>query len=132
MIFVDSSFWIALAVEADRDHELAAELFSTHSDAALATSNDVRGEVWTFARRRFGHRVALALIDRLEETPRLRLLRTERSDEQAAWDWLRRRDEREYSYVDATSFALMRRLAIREAFAFDGDFTAAGFVELRA
>jgi len=26
----------------------------------------------------------------------------------------------------------MRRLAIREAFAFDGDFAAAGFVELRA
>jgi predicted nucleic acid-binding protein len=28
--------------------------------------------------------------------------------------------------------ALMRRLRIREALAFDGDFAAAGFVELRA
>jgi hypothetical protein len=27
---------------------------------------------------------------------------------------------------------LMRRLAVREALAFDGDFAAAGFVELRA
>ncbi|HKG04390.1 MAG TPA: hypothetical protein VKB03_14530 [Conexibacter sp.] len=42
-----------------------------------------------------------------------------------------RRNEREYSFVDATSFAVMRRRRIREALAFDGDFSAAGFVELR-
>jgi hypothetical protein len=33
---------------------------------------------------------------------------------------------------DRRQFALRRRLALREAFAFDDDFTAAGFVELRA
>jgi predicted nucleic acid-binding protein len=45
--------------------------------------------------------------------------------------WLRRRDEREYSFVDATSFAMMRSLRITQALAFDGDFAAAGFQELR-
>jgi len=33
--------------------------------------------------------------------------------------------------VDATSFALMRRRRLHEALAFDGDFAAAGFVEVR-
>jgi uncharacterized protein len=37
----------------------------------------------------------------------------------------------ECSFVDATSFVLMRSLRIREALAFDGAFAAAGFVELR-
>lgn len=36
-----------------------------------------------------------------------------------------------YSFVDACSFAVMRRLRLREVVAFDGDFSAAGFVELR-
>ena len=132
MIFVDTSFWIALAVDADARHRDASELLAAHASAALATSSDVRGETWTFARRRFGHRAAVALLDRIEQAPRLQVLRSGPTDEQEAWAWLRRHDEREYSFVDATSFALMRRLAIREALAFDGDFAAAGFVELRA
>ena len=44
---------------------------------------------------------------------------------------LRRHDERVYSFVDATSFAVMRQLGITEALAFDGDFSAAGFIEVR-
>ena len=52
--------------------------------------------------------------------------------------WKRRRgpgsvhDERLYSYVGATSFALMRRRRIIDALAFHDDFAAAGFNELRA
>jgi len=34
-------------------------------------------------------------------------------------------------FVDATSFACMRSLRARDALAFDGDFSAAGFHELR-
>ena len=51
--------------------------------------------------------------------------------EAEALRWLRRHDEREYSFVDATSFAFMRANRIEEVLAFDGDFAAAGFVELR-
>ena len=51
--------------------------------------------------------------------------------EAEAWNWLGRHDERAYSFVDATSFAIMRRRRIRQAPAFDGDFSAAGFVEVR-
>jgi uncharacterized protein len=52
--------------------------------------------------------------------------------EDDSWRWLRARDERAYSFAAATSFAVMRRRRIREALAFDGEFNAAGFVEVRA
>jgi predicted nucleic acid-binding protein len=132
VIFVDTSFWVALALEPDTRHADALALFEAHAKTPLATSNLVLGEVWTFICSRFVHRVAVSVLDRLENTARLNVLRIAEDDERDAWAWLRRRDERTYSFVDATSFVVMRRLAIREAFAFDQDFTAAGFVALRA
>ncbi len=51
--------------------------------------------------------------------------------EDKAWGWLRKHDERAYSFVDATSFEVMRSGRLREALAFDQDFSAAGYLELR-
>jgi predicted nucleic acid-binding protein len=75
--------------------------------------------------------VAIDFIDRVERAPRLTVRSIDDELEDEAWRWLRRHDERPYSFVDATSFALMRRERIRRALAFDGDFAAAGFTELR-
>ena len=131
MIFVDTSFWLALQLPRDGLHDEAASLITRVGRELLVTSNHVRGETWTFLRHRAWHAAAVAFLDALERTERLRLVFVDEDLENDALHWLRRHDEREYSFVDATSFALMRSLRIREAFAFDGDFTAAGFVELR-
>jgi predicted nucleic acid-binding protein len=95
------------------------------------TSSAVAGETWTFLRSRSGHAGAMAWLDRVRAAENTRLERIDAGLEDEAWDWLRAHDERPYSFVDATSFALMRKLRVREALAFDGDFAAAGFVELR-
>ena len=89
------------------------------------------GETWTFLRRRAGHHVGLRFLSIVEGSARITLVHVDEELEREAWAWLRRHDERVYSFVDATSFAVMRRLRILEALAFDGDFSAAGFVEVR-
>ena len=131
MIFVDTSFWVATIAANDRNHEEAARLVGEASDR-LITSNHVRGDTWTFLNRRYGHAPAVAFVDALARTVRLRVEFVGSHLEGEALRWLRQHDGREYSFVDATSFAVMRSLRIREAFAFDGDFAAAGFVEVRA
>ncbi len=131
MIFVDTSFWVAAMAADDGHHAEATRLIRAASDR-LVTSNHVRGETWTFLNRRYGHAPAVAFLDTLSRMARVRLEFVDRGLEEEALRWLRQHDEREYSFVDATSFALMRSLRIREALAFDGDFTAAGFVEVRA
>ena len=130
MIFVDSSFWIAASGRRESRHDEAVKLFSG-AQGPLVTSNHVVGETWTFLRKRHDHSVATRFLDSIDEGERVEVLFTGGELERDAWLWLRRHDERSYSFVDATSFALMRHFRIREAFAFDGDFAAAGFVELR-
>ena len=51
--------------------------------------------------------------------------------EEEALHWLRRHDERGHSFVDATSFAVMRSMRIEDVLTFDDDFAAAGFRVLR-
>jgi predicted nucleic acid-binding protein len=131
VIFVDSSFWIGLGMPSDTRHADATKLYAELAHASLVTSNLIRGETWTFLRRRSGHPAAVDFLDRLDRSRQTRIVRISERLEDEALAWLRRRDEREYSLVDATSFALMRSLRIREALAFDGDFAAAGFIELR-
>lgn len=131
MIFVDTSFWVGLTNRRDTRHAQAKTLLATHDKDRLVTTNEVRGETWTFLRRRAGHEVAVRFLDTVTASPRVEVVRVSETVEADAEQWLRRRDDREFSWVDATSFATMRQLRTFEAFAFDGDFTAAGFTELQ-
>lgn len=130
MRFADTSFWVALQVARDRRHGTATELWRG-ARGPVRTSNLVVGETWTWLRRRAGHDAALRFLDVLDRSQRVSVVVVDEAIDERAWHWLRRHDERTYSYVDATSFEIMRRERIAEALAFDGDFTAAGFVEAR-
>src|SRR5215475_3315199 len=126
MIFVDSSFWIAAQVSRDQHHGEAVAMLRRLGEERLVTSNHVRGETWTFLRRRAGLKAAVAFLDVLSRTQRLTVYSVPPTAEEEALLWLRQHDERAYSFIDATSFAVMRDLRVRRALAFDGDFTAAG------
>ena len=129
MRFVDTSYWVALRLRRDDHHEAAVRLWSPGQP--LLTTNHVVGETWAFLRRRDGHPSAVAFLDAGETAEWLTIVQVDAATEREARAWLRRHDERAYSFVDATSFAVMRRERLTEALAFDGDFSAAGFVEVR-
>jgi predicted nucleic acid-binding protein len=131
VLFVDTSFLAARALRRDAHHADAGRLAETYLQRPLVTTNLILSELWTLLRNRLGHRDTVEFLDRVNAMAALRVDRVSEAIEADAWGWLRARDERPYSFVDATSFALMRKLKITEALAFDGDFAAAGFVELR-
>ena len=127
MIFVDTSFWVAYRNRRDERHQEAGKLFERYVTGPLLTTNHVRGETWTLLRRRAGHHAAISFLDHIDRSPRLRVEFVSQDLEEDAWRWLRRHDEQPYSFVDGTSFAVMRSLRVTDALTFDRDFTAAGF-----
>ena len=129
MRFVDTSYWVALRMRRDDNHGFAVRLWMPGQP--ILTTNHVIGETWTFLRRRDGHHSAVAFLDAVEAADWLAVVHVGAQIEREARAWLRRHDERAYSFVDATSFAVMRGERLQEALAFDGDFSAAGFVEVR-
>lgn len=131
MRLVDTSFWVALLLPRDAHHDEARAIWEADPGPLLCT-NHVVGETWTFLRRRAGHGQAVAFLEALTASPRVATVDAEAPAEVEALRWLRRHDERDYSFVDAVSFEVMRRRRLSEALAFDGDFAAAGFVEVRA
>ena len=135
MKFVDTSWWVAWSMREDARHGAALSTLARVGDSErLITTNLVLGETWTFLRSRDSHRAAVGFIDRVEtlgSAGKLVVHAVTADEESRAWRWLRRHDERKYSFVDAASFEVMRARRLREALAFDDDFAAAGFVEVR-
>jgi predicted nucleic acid-binding protein len=136
MKFADTSWWVAWSLPSDQRHQDALAMLGHLGPGEQAlTTNLVVGETWTFMSRRAGHHSAVAFLDRvsaLQEQTKLTVHRVTSEQESTAWGWLRKHDERAYSFVDATSFEVMRARRLREVLAFDQDFAAAGFLELRS
>ena len=128
-VFIDSGAWIALAIRGDPLHARAVETWREvmGARAPLYTSTPVVIETFTFLDRNTSRDVALSWKDSLDRVPDLRTLDCAASDLRDAWGWFERRNLHKLSAVDATSFVLMTRHEIRQAFAFDHHFASVGF-----
>ena len=102
MKVVDTSYWVALLFSRDQRHQQARAIWGGSLGALLST-NHILGETWTFLRRRAGHPAAVSFLDAIGSSNRVSIVHVDEQTEAEALAWLRRHDEREYSFVDATS-----------------------------
>lgn len=126
-LFVDTSALIALKDAADEHHGAAVEAFRAllgGPPARLVLTQFVLSEVHGYFCR--SPHVALEYVERLLVEPPFQLARASARDEARALAVLRSSRDKSYSYADAVSFAVMERLAIAEAFAFDRHFRQRG------
>ena len=75
-------------------------------------------EIYTLMLRKIGRDKAIEYVEKLRSTAEIE--RVSEEDENTAWQIILRYQDKDFSYVDATCFAVMERLGIRDAF--DGHF----------
>lgn len=124
-IFTDTSAWYAYVDKSDAYHPAATQFIQTLK-TPLATSTYILDETVTLIKAHVGHSAAVCFGEKLRQEQIAKLLRITEQDEQRAWEIFVRYRDKEFSFTDCTSFALMERLGIDTAFAFDEHFRQYG------
>jgi predicted nucleic acid-binding protein len=125
VILVDTSAYFALVDSADR-HHVAAVGFVRSNTVPLATTDLIVVEALNLTRVRLGHSPAVRLGRRLLNPVLTTVLKVAEQDMSRAWQLFQRYRDKEFSFTDCTSFALMERMRITTAFAFDIHFRQYG------
>jgi predicted nucleic acid-binding protein len=66
------------------------------------------------------------MVELIKNNPLITLHRVSVEDENKAWEILKEFSDKTFSYNDATSFAIMKRLGLKTVFAFDEHFKQYG------
>ncbi len=130
-VFVDTSAFVSLVDRDDSDHRPAKRLLRdlARKRVGLVTSTFVLDETLTLLRMHVSHAAAVMFGERLFSTRWCQLVEVDESLRAEAWRLFVRYDDQRFSFTDCTSFALMRSMALSDAFSFDSDFSAAGFTQ---
>ena len=118
-LFVDSSVWYAGVDSSDVDNARAKAIFTTGE--ALVTTDHVLVETWLLLRNRIHRKAAERFWEGLRSGVAL-IEPVGLADLEAAWQIGLSFPDQDFSLVDRTSFAVMRRLGIERAASFDNHF----------
>jgi predicted nucleic acid-binding protein len=129
-LFVDTAAWIALLDVSDERHQDAMRFWNEFKarPVRFITSDYVLDEAYTHLRLSLGLRAAVALHDFVQGSRAITVVEVGKGVCQDAWEVFVRYSDKEWSFTDCTSFALMRRLGLGEVFTFDDDFRQMGYV----
>lgn len=128
MIFVDAGAWIAIT---DRNDQHSKEAGQIYTDLILrreqlVTSDLVLVETYNLLLRTIGNKTTLSFAHKLKINSYLKIVTIITQDWERAWKILEKYNDKDFSFTDCTSFALMERLKIKNAFAFDSHFRQFG------
>ena len=125
MIFIDSNVFIALRYLDHPLHEKALKISSRISEP-LVTTNIVISETLTVLSMRVSKLLAIQFGKDLQKQD-IQTVYIDHPLHEKAWEIFRKIKNKNISFFDCTSFAVMQNLKIRKAFSFDRDFQKYGY-----
>ena len=127
-VLVDTSAFFAIFDQRDAFHQTANAVLSevTRLRRRLVTTNFLVAETHALIIRRRGGVQARRFLRELRISD-TEIIRINEEDEARALEIIFQYEDKDFSYVDATSFAVMERLGIDEGFSFDRHFRQYGW-----
>lgn len=134
-VFVDTSAWFSILNSQDNNHSKVTAAYKEllNSGTRLITSNHVLGETYTLLSRKTalsGRAQIWAFIDLLDRSSQITIQHLSYEVEKEAYAILKTYHDQQFSFVDATSFALMHKEQINTALTLDQHFLQMGFTIL--
>lgn len=125
--FVDSSAFLSLEDPDETSHARTLAVFDelVSERSLLVTTNFVVDETYTLLLTRLGRSRAVSWGEAVQRGP-VRIERVSGPNETRAWDIIVGFTDKDFSYTDATSFAVAEALGIDEALALDAHFRRFG------
>lgn len=127
-LFVDSAAFFAFASQTDKNYaraQVAAQRIG-RIGAEMYTSNFVVAETHSLLLNRLNRAIAQQVLDRIYAGI-AHIIRITERDETRARVIIHQYQDKEYSFFDASSFAVMERLHIRRAWTYDHHFGQYGW-----
>lgn len=133
-LFVDTSGWIEIFGKNEPLHDKATKIFAQALKARrrIITTNYIINEyLGTDGKRcHLSREDLLNTVDRIIHSPDIEVVHIGEKSHSIAILFLRKRLDKQWSLVDATSFNLMNERGIREALTTDHHFEQAKFIKL--
>jgi len=132
--FIDTSAFYALEDAGDRNHQEAGLIQKSFAEErpVFYTTNHVFDECITLIGSRLGPANAVRFAEVMLASRLLRIIRTDELLERAGLVLYDKYRDGRISFTDCLSFAAMRALDIKIAFAFDRHFEQVGFELVRS
>ncbi len=131
-IYIDTSAWFSLMHQENKNHNNISFIYNSllKNNNIIVTSNFVIGETYTLMRVKLekSSNKPFDFLDLIKKSTKIKIVYINKEIEEKAIEILKKYTNHKFSYVDATSFALMKDRNIEYALTLDKHYATAGFM----
>jgi hypothetical protein len=131
-VFVDTVAFVAINNKNEQFNAQAVEINRNLllNEYRYITSDYVLDETVTLLRKKAGHAAAVDFYENIQKSELVQVVHVTETLQHHAWNIFKKYADKEYSFTDCTSFAIMKELKVHAAFTNDHHFEQMGFDRL--
>ena len=130
-LFIDTSAFFAIINARDLNHDAALKFFKNDINNFKVFSSDfIISETLTLIRRKMGSSIAFSWGEKIIQSNFIKILYSDENIFLDSWQTFIKYEDQDFSFIDCTSFLLMRENKIRYCFCFDMHFSVYGYNSL--